>query len=323
MANSENRAEPPLEGGSSNSSAILSAIAAYGIWGLLPVYWKCFDQVPAYEVLVHRIVWSFVFMAALIPVFGRWEMLKREAACIWKNRKKRLCLAAGSILISFNWLTYIWAINHDRVVESSLGYFINPLLNVLAGVLVLRERLSLWQFLAVIWAAIGVVYLTVNYGSFPFVALFLATSITFYSLCKKTVGLSAVSGMFLETALIAPIALVILAVLYHDGKAYPIGLTSTFLLLAGTGVVTAVPLLLNAHSLNKLPLSVLGVLQYLSPSLTLMLGVFLYGEDFSRSHLIAFSFIWSALVLFSIARTGFMKNLERRLSGRLGRTFSR
>lgn len=223
-------------------------------------------------------------------------------------------MALGATLLSFNWLTYIWAVNHDRVVESSLGYYILPLLNVLIGVTVLRERLSLWQFLAVLLAAAGVLYLTIGYGSFPAVSLILAGTMAVYGLAKKAAGLSAVVGMTLETALIAPLALIFFISLYGRGGGYPIGPSPTFLLLVGAGVVTSVPLIMFAYSLNRLTLSLVGFIQYISPTLTLLLGVFAYGEPFTRAHLISFSLIWSGLILFAVSRTGPLVKLERQVS---------
>lgn len=303
----------------SRTAATVTAFSAFVLWGVLPVYWKCFGLVPAYEVLAHRIWWSFVFMVLLVLVSGRAARLAGEARELWADKRRLAGLALGAVLISLNWLTYIWAVNHDRVVESSLGYYINPLLNVLVGVLVLRERLSLWQFMAVMLAAAGVVYLTFNYGSFPAVALMLAGSMTIYGLTKKATALSAVSGLTLETALTAPLALAFLLIIHSRGGGYPVGPSPTFLLLVGSGVATSVPLIMFAYSLNRLPLSLMGVIQYISPTLTLLLGVFAYGEPFTRAHLIAFAFIWSGLLLFSVSRTPPLARLERRLSGRLAR----
>lgn len=308
--------------GASKAAATTLAAFTFVLWGLLPVYWKCFSQVPAYEVLAHRIWWSFVFMAALVLVTGRRKELAGQVRELLAHKRKLAGMALAAILLSCNWLTYIWAVNHDRVVESSLGYYILPLLNVLIGVTVLRERLSLWQFLAVLLAAAGVLYLTVGYGSFPAVSLILAGTMAIYGLAKKVTGLAAVVGMTLETALIAPLALIFLIGLYSRGGGYPIGPSPTFLLLVGAGVVTSVPLIIFAFTLNRLSLTVMGLVQYISPTLTLLLGVLAYGEPFTRVHLISFSLIWGGLILFTISRTPPLARLERRLSqswGGLGR----
>jgi len=299
---------------SRHTGALATAIMAYVLWGILPVYWKFFGAVPAYEVLAQRIFWSFFFMVVLVLVTGRARGLLGEIKLVAANRRKLICLFIGALLISCNWLTYIWAVNHDRVVESSLGYYISPLLQVLMGVAIFRERLSLWQFLAVVLAAVGVIYLTVHYGSFPTVAVILASTITAYGYCKKVTGLTAINGMTMETAVTAPLAAVFLGFLYSRGQLYPVGLTPTFLLLMGTGVITAIPLIMFAHSINRLQLTLLGIIQYISPTLTLLLGVFAYSEAFSRVHLIAFAFIWSGCALFTAARTEPMAKLERLMS---------
>lgn len=301
----------------SQTRATALAALAFVLWGILPAYWKSFNLVPAYEVLAHRIWWSFVFMVALVLLTGRAGSLINEVRGLAAHKRKLAGLALGATLISLNWLTYIWAVNNDRVVESSLGYYINPLLNVLIGVTVLRERLSLWQFLAVLLAAAGVLYLTVNYGEFPAVSLILAGTMSAYGLTKKITGLSAVVGMTLETALIAPIALIFFIVIYSSGNGYPIGLNPTFLLLAGAGIVTSVPLLMFAFSINRLPLTVMGIIQYIAPTLTLLLGIFVYNEPFTKAHLISFGFIWGGLILFTIARAAPLVRLERRLSRKL------
>ncbi len=199
-----------------------------------------------------------------------------------------------------------------------MGYYINPLVNVLIGVTVLRERLSLWRFVAVILAVAGVMNLTLHFGSPPWVALFLAVSMALYSLCKKVTGLTAISGMTVETALLAPFAAAFLLYLYSKGQGHPPGpdLTGVFLIMAGA--VTAIPLLLFAHSLNRLSMTVMGFLQYISPTITLILGIFLYGEEFTPAHRVAFAFIWAAIVLFTLARTAPLAAVESRVSSFLG-----
>ena len=299
-------------------AGLAAALGTFTFWGLMPVYWKLLETVPAYEIVGHRIFWSFIFMSLLVLVTGRCRESIKETRQLLTNRRKTFFLILGSVLISLNWLTFIWAVNNGRLVESSLGYYINPLFSVLAGVLVLRERLAMWRFVAFLLAAIGVTYLTVNSGSFPWVALVLATSMTSYSLCKKVTGLSAICGMTLETAVIVPFALMFFLHLYSQGAGWPIGLNLPFFLLIGGGVMTAIPMLAFAYSLNSLPLSVVGLIQYISPSLSLLLGVLAFGEAFTRAHLIAFSLIWVALTLFSVAGTSPMVRLERKISNFLG-----
>lgn len=301
-----------------DNKALFICIGTFVFWGLMPIYWKALHMVTPYEILGHRVLWSFVFMTALVAATGRMKGLLADAAQLVKSYKRAGCLILGAILISANWGVFIWAVAIGRVVETSLGYYINPLLNVLVGVTILRERLSMWQFIAVLLAAMGVIYQTVNFGSFPWVAIFLAGSMVSYSLCKKGAGLSAISGMTLETAISAPVALFFFIKLYSGGGGYPIGPDPVFLMLIGAGVVTAVPLIMFAYCLSRLPLSVIGIVQYLAPTLTLLLGVFAYGEAFTRTHLISFTGIWSALVLFAVAKSGPMVRLERRISAFLG-----
>ena len=300
-------------------SALSLAVGSSAIWGLLPAYWKLFSEIPAYEVLAHRAFWSFIFMTFMIMITGRWTELRREVRTLVKQRRKIIFLAVGAVIICFNWLTYIWAVNHGMVVESSLGYYISPLLNVLTGVTLLRERLSLWQFLAVLLAGAGVLHLTVNHGSLPLVAIFLAGSITIYHLCKKITGLSALTGMTLETALIAPAALLFLVCQATSGQGSPINPSSTLLLLIGTGAVTATPMIMFAYSINRLPLTIIGLTNYVSPTIMLLLGVFVYKETFTGAHFAAFGLIWSGLILFSLAKIPPMLALERRLGRALGR----
>lgn len=283
------------------TTAVLVAIFTYGLWGFLPVYWKLFGDVPAYEVLAHRVVWSFVFLVLLVLFTGRARGLAEEARRLLGQRRRLVFLTLASLLVSINWLTYIWAVNHDRVVESGLGYYICPIFNVLTGVVALRERLSGGHLMAVILAGLGVLVLTVHYGSFPVVAFVLAISFALYALCKKMVGLTAISGLTLETALISPVALGFLLYSSQAGEALPPSLSPTFLLLMGSGVITAVPLVMFAYCVNRLPLSTLGLFQYLSPTLTVLLGVLVYGEPFTRVHLISFGLIWAGLAVFSLA----------------------
>ncbi len=299
--------------------AFLLGGGAFVLWGVLPVYWKLLDGVPAYEIIANRILWSFVFMAALLGAGIGTRVFRREVRELCGNRKRLLCLAIGACLVSLNWFTYIWAVGDGRLVECSLGYYINPLVTVLIGVTVLRERLSLWQFVSVILAGAGVMNLTLHFGSPPWVALILAVSMALYSLCKKVAGLSAISGLTIETAFIAPLAAAFLLYLYAKGQGHPPGFDLTSALLILAGAVTAIPLLLFAHSLNHLPLTIVGFLQYMSPTITLALGIFLYGEEFTSTHKVAFAFIWAAIALFSLSRTAPLAAIESRLSRFLGR----
>lgn len=284
------------------SSGLASAIGCYVLWGFLPIYWKLIDHVPALEILAHRIVWCFIFLLVLLAATGRLGPARREAAAIAADRKKIAGVLAATVLISINWLVYIWAVNDSRIVETSLGYYINPLVSVLLGVVVLKERLTLPQSAAVALAALGVLNQAVHVGGLPWVSLSLAVSFGLYGLCKKMLNIGAITGLTLETLLLTPASLVYVAWLQATGAgALAAGQTATDLLLLGTGVVTAVPMLLFANAANRIPLSVLGFIQYLSPTLALFVGVFVYHEPFSLTQFVSFAFIWAALAVFSLA----------------------
>jgi chloramphenicol-sensitive protein RarD len=262
------------------------------MWGLFPLYWKMLASVPALEVVAHRTAWGFVAMGAWVTWRHRWT----DARAIAGRPGTVARLAGSAVLIALNWLLYIWAVAHDHVVEASLGYFINPLVNVLLGVLVLRERLSRAQWLAVALAAAGVAVLTAGHGRLPWIALALAVTFGLYGLARKTVGADAVVGLLWETGLLAPIAALWLLSLEARGigafgAAHP---GSSSLLVLG-GAVTAVPLVLFALGARSLPLSTLGLLQYLSPSIQFLLAVLVFREPFTALHAATFACIWSAL----------------------------
>lgn len=274
---------------------ITCALGAYGLWGVLPAYWKALHGVPAPEILTHRILWSCVFLAGLLVAWGEWANL-RDAL----HRPRTIliyALAAG--LVAGNWLTYIWTVNADRIVETSLGYFINPLVSVMLGVVFLKEHLRRLQWVAVGVAAVGVGYLTWQYGALPWVALLLASSFGLYGLVKKLAPLGALAGLTLETALLFLPALGYVAMLQGQGEGHFVhGNLRTTGLLVFTGVVTALPLLLFAQAARSVSLSTVGLLQFLAPSLQLMVGVFGYHEPFRRTQVIGFAMIWLALGLF-------------------------
>jgi chloramphenicol-sensitive protein RarD len=281
------------------NKGLVYALGAYLTWGLLPIYWKLLHVVTPLEIVSHRIVWSFVVVLAILAYRRQWQWLKPTL----HDRKTLLTFVLISILITVNWGVYIWAVNAGFVVETSLGYFINPLINVVLGVFFLRERLRLWQWVAVGVAFIGVLYLTLTYGTLPWVALTLAFSFGFYGLLKKTASLNALEGFSLETAFIFGPALLYLAYLQLIGAGSwgQLDLT-TELLLIFSGVITAGPLLMFAAAARRIPLSLLGLLQYLAPTMQFLLGVFVYGEPFSRSRLVGFSLIWLALIIYSTER---------------------
>ncbi|MGD1992998.1 MAG: EamA family transporter RarD [Anaerolineae bacterium] len=273
------------------------AIGAYTIWGLLPVYWKWLQQVPATQLLCHRILWSFLALLIVIGISGRW---KAFAATIRKPSVLRP-YAVAAVLLGINWLTYVWAVNAGFIVETSLGYFINPLLSVVMGVIFLGERLRSGQWIPVGLAAIGVVYLTAVYGSLPWIALTLAASFGAYGLMKKLAPLDSLYGLAVETGILFLPAVGYLIFVDQTGTgAFLHTGTASALLLVGAGLMTTIPLLMFAAAAQRIPLSVVGLLQYIAPTLQFLLGVLVYGEPFSQARLVGFGIVWVALVIFAI-----------------------
>jgi len=293
------------------NKGILAGIGAYMFWGLFPIYWRLLEEVPAIEILTNRMVWSFVFMAIILTVQKDWEWF-REAA---HNRKTLLTYTLAAILLSINWFTYIWAVNAGFVVEASLGYFINPLVNILLGVIFLGEKLRRGQVAAVILAGLGVVYLTISYGSLPWISLVLAFTFGMYGLIKKTAKLESMHGFSLETTVLFLPALLFLLyreansvdALVHQGPAVT-------LLLVLAGPVTSIPLLLFGYSARRIPLSMLGFIQYIAPTLQFMLGVFVYVEPFPPTRLVGFSIIWLALLVYSLESVFYIRKEKPEVS---------
>ncbi|WP_164667508.1 EamA family transporter RarD [Virgibacillus doumboii] len=282
----------------SSKQGIIYTALAYILWGFLPIYWKLVSQFPAGEILAHRILWSFVFMIAIVVVLRKWHPFIKECKVILKDKKKLTGISLASVIISINWLTYIWAVNNDHVIQASLGYYINPLVSILLGMIVLKETLTRRQLLSFILAAVGVINLTFSFGVFPWVSLLLAFSFGLYGLLKKTVDISAMFGLTIETMIITPIALIYL--LFIQGSSFAVNtmFSGIGLLLFGAGIATAVPLLLFASGAKQIPLTMVGFLQYFAPTIMLILGVFVYDETFSQAHLISFGLIWIALIIF-------------------------
>ncbi len=284
---------------------------AYIAWGVLPLYWKLIDHIPAIEILAHRIIWSLVFVLMVILVSKKGKQFITSLKEIVKNKFKLLGIVASSIFITANWATYIWAVNTDHIIDASLGYYINPLVSVLLGIIVLKERLLFWQGISFVLAGIGVLILTIQYGSFPWVAITLALSFGFYGLTKKLVKLDSLIGLAMETMVVAPIALIYLAVLFQGKVDSFSGATvDVQLLLMGAGVITAIPLLWFAAGANRIPLSVIGILQYISPTISLLLGVFLYHEHFTMVHFVTFLCIWTSLLIYSFSKSKFLSSLQ-------------
>lgn len=267
----------------------------YAAWGLLPIYWKALSTVPALEILANRVIWSLLLALLILLVRRNWSWL-REA----RRPDVFVIYIAAAGLLAINWFVYIWAVNDGHVVETSLGYFINPLVNVVLGVLIFHETLRPFQWGAVGIAALGVLYLTVTYGALPWIALTLAFSFGFYGVLKKRARLASLEGLVLETGVLSIAGLLYLGWLTaHGTVALTTAPPATVALLFGTGVVTLFPLLGFAAAARRVPLSVLGFLQYLAPTLQFSLGVLLYHEAFPPSRLVGFVLIWLALAIFS------------------------
>jgi chloramphenicol-sensitive protein RarD len=290
----------------------LYGVAAYTIWGFAPLYFKLLDRAGAVEILAHRVIWSVVFMAVLVLlVIRQWGSLRRpggggasqrDAGGVLRLRRPRalLGIAVAGALVAVNWGGFIYGVTTDRVVEVSLGYFINPLVTVLLGVLALRERLRRWQWVALGTGTVAVAVLTVDYGRLPWVALMVAGSFGLYGLVKKTMALPAAEGLLVETSFLSVPALAYLWWLAAQGTASfgTAGAGHTALLI-GAGAVTSIPLLLFAGSANRIPLSVLGILQYVGPTLQFLLGVLVFAEPMPPARWAGFGLVWAALVVFT------------------------
>ena len=272
------------------------AALAYICWGLFPLYIKQVAHVPALEVVVHRSVWSMVFVLALLALLGRFGWMRQ----VLRQPRVLGVFALSALLLSINWLLYVWAVNGNRLLDASLGYFINPLLNVLLGYAVLHERPRRWQWVAVALAAAGVLWLTIAAGQLPWVSLALALSFALYGLLRKTAELGAMEGLALETILMAPLTVGALAfILWRGDGAFLTGHSRDDWLLLLGGPLTAIPLLLFAAGARRVSMSTLGLLQYLGPSIQFVLGIWLYHEPFSALRGVGFALIWCGLLVYS------------------------
>jgi chloramphenicol-sensitive protein RarD len=283
-------------GAPNDTSGLVAGVAAFVTWGIVPVYWKLLRFVPAGEILAHRFVWTCVFMVLLLSWQARWG----EVFANLRSRRTALFCAASGVAIAVNWGVFIWAVNAGHVLETSLGYFMTPLVNVLFGAIFLRERLTRLQLLSVLLATGAVLYLTLGFGRLPWIALTLCFSFGLYGLLRKVSGAAPIPGLFLETTIIVPLAFGWL--FYIGGTAGPHFGRASFglsLLLVSTGIVTGVPLLWFAHAARHLRLTTLGFLQYLAPSCTFFLGIFVFHESFRRAQMVTFALIWIALVIFT------------------------
>lgn len=274
---------------------IFFALGAYFIWGIAPVYFKLIQQVAPGEIMTHRVIWSFFFMLVLLTASRHW----RNVRTVIQHPKKVLLLALSAVVICGNWLLYIWAVNNHHLLEASLGYFINPLLNVLVGMVFLGERFRRLQWLAVALAACGVLIQVWQFGSVPIIALGLAISFSFYGLLRKKIAVDAQSGMLIETSwLLIPAAIYLFAIADSSTSHLGSNPLSLNMMLAAAGVITTVPLMLFTAACARLKLSTVGFFQYLGPTLMFLLAVLLYGEQMTPDKAVTFGFIWTALALF-------------------------
>ncbi|WP_417596998.1 EamA family transporter RarD [Oceanospirillum sp.] len=275
---------------------VIFALAAYTIWGIAPVYFKSVAQVPAFEILVHRIIWSVVFLSLFIGFTGRLG----KVVAVFRQPRLLGGLMITALIISLNWLVFIWAVAEGRILETSLGYFVNPLISVFLGMIFLSERLRPMQWLALSFAGLGVLYQLIEFGSLPWVGLVLAFSFGFYGLLRKQLVVEAVPGLFIETLIVLPVGLIALGWMQSEGSlVFGHQSLQTDLLLVAAGLVTTFPLLFFAGAARRLTLSMIGFFQYLAPSITFVLAVFVYEEPLDSSKLVTFGMIWLGLLLFT------------------------
>jgi len=271
------------------------AILAYGTWGLLPIYWKLFLGIPPLEVLVHRILWSVIFLMFVVLIQKKFILLVE----LCRSPKQLFIILTTSMLLGANWMIYIWAVNEGFVIETSLGYFINPLVNVMLGMIIFKERFNLWQTLALILALCGVLNYLFGFGELPWIALGLASSFSIYGMLRKISEAGPLIGLTMETLILVPVALLLLSWWSLDGSSHFGTMSELDLYFLGCGLITSFPLLWFAAAAKRLRFSTLGLFQYLAPTSQFLLGVFLYKEPFTITHAITFALIWMALVLYS------------------------
>lgn len=283
--------------GISEARGTILTAASFALWGVLPGYWKLLAGINPLQIVGHRTLWTCVFAFMLLAFTGRIRKVRNALL----SRGTRIGILAGSIMIFTNWLVYIYAVNSGNIVQASLGYYINPLVSILLGMTVLRERLSPVQLAALILAAAGVLYITLQQGNFPWISVVLAFSFAFYGLVKKSTGVDSMPSLAVESLFLAPLAIPAAAGVV-TGAFLPFGQSwVSCVLLVFSGIVTGLPLYLFAEGAKSIPLSRVGFLQYISPTLSLFIGVAVYGEKFTADHAVSFGLIWTALVLYSLS----------------------
>jgi len=283
------------------SKGVFYAVAAYLIWGLMPLYWYLLSQISPYEVVAHRILWSAVFMLIVSLL-----IFKTDFRSIIRSKKKMLFLLGTSTLITVNWALYIWAVANGHIVDASLGYYVNPFINVILGVIFLKEKLSGIQKIAIAFAFFGVAFLTVSYGTFPFIAILLATTFAFYALLRKIAKIDAMPALTIETTLALPVVLGFFIMTFVNQTNFfqlngdATSSLSMFFLLMLAGPITSIPLFLFGKAAETASMTTLGFIQYLSPTLQLLIGIFLFGESFTPAHIVCFSAIWIGLGIYTV-----------------------
>jgi chloramphenicol-sensitive protein RarD len=284
-----------------NKKDLVIAISAFLMWGVLPVYWKQLKAVSAMEILAHRIIWSLVFLLLVLLGSRKFKPFVRECIEVFRDKKRFSILVLSAVFLNINWLTYIWAVNHDYIVQTSLGYYINPILSVFLGLIVLKERLSTLLWISFSLILLGVMMMVFKAGIFPWIGLILAFSFALYGLLKKLNPLPAISSLTLETLISSAPSIGYLLFIASKGQSsFFQGFSSIQLFLMGGGAVTALPLIFFSMGAKRLPLYMIGFFQYIGPSIALFLGVFLYHETFSLAHLLSFSLVWLGLTVFSL-----------------------
>ncbi|HWO75474.1 MAG TPA: EamA family transporter RarD [Bacillus sp. (in: firmicutes)] len=282
---------------------IIYAASSYVVWGFLPLYWKWLDHVGSYEILAHRIIWSFIFMVGFLAVTKSFKKIRETLTYLAEDKKRIAVLVSASALITVNWLLYIYAVNSDHIVQTSLGYYINPLVSVLLGIVFLKESLKKLEVFSLFLALAGVLVMTISYGHIPWLALGLALSFGVYGLLKKIVKLESSVGLMLETFIMLPFAFIfVIGLTAEQQSSFLQADVPTTILMIGSGAATAIPLLWFAMGTQRIPLNLIGFLQYIAPSLMLLIGVFLYHEPFTVTDQLGFAFIWSALILFTFSK---------------------
>ncbi|ULG75226.1 EamA family transporter RarD [Macrococcus brunensis] len=286
---------------SEQQKGILYAAGSYIIWGVLPLYWKLIGSINSYEILAHRIIWSLVFMILLVVILGKTSELKIQTKRLFGEPKQALSLFIAALVIAINWGLFIWAVSNDHVMQASLGYYINPLMSILLGLIFMKERFTKVEWIAIALAAAGVFYMTLSLGVFPYISVLLAASFAVYGLLKKNIRIDAIYTILLECLFTLPFALIGLVYLKSVNMSH-FGMNQDSFILLFSGALTAIPLILFTAGARRIPLSLIGFLQYIGPTLMLIQSVFLFNEPFTITHLVTFGLIWTGLILYSISK---------------------